>query len=81
MLALADRYARARTEYEALYPAASEEGPVKSGPNGGDVPSLVWAAVDRLNDRLTKMEDALLRVPKPGSIKPKSNAPADEFLS
>jgi hypothetical protein len=56
---IADRYARACAEYEKLYPIAAEEGPVKEGPNGGDVFNFNWSAVEKLNDRMAKFEDQL----------------------
>jgi len=58
-LAVADRYARAYAEYEALYPIAAAEGPVKVGPNGGDVFNFTWSAVEKLNERLAKLEAKL----------------------
>ena len=85
-LRIADRYVRAHTEYDKLYPEAAEEGPVKKGPNGGDVFNFKWSAVEKLNDRIGKFEEALLISPKSAQdkltpVKPKS-APvaADEFL-
>lgn len=56
---IADRYARACAEYERLYPIAAAEGPVKEGPNGGDVFNFNWSAVEKLNDRMAKFEDQL----------------------
>ena len=82
-LARADRYVRARVEYEALYPGAAKAGPVKAGPNGGDVFSFEWAAVEKLNDRMLKLEKAMFgeAQPRPAAEKPpKGSAPADEFL-
>ncbi|MDO6587340.1 P27 family phage terminase small subunit [Salipiger sp. 1_MG-2023] len=61
---IADRYARACAEYHTLYPLAAEEGPVKVGPNGGDVFNFNWSACEKLNDRMAKFEDALLLSPK-----------------
>jgi hypothetical protein len=82
-LARADRYVRARVEYECLYPNAAEDGPVKTGPNGGDVFSFTWSAVDKLNDRLLKLEKAMFgeAVSRPVEKKPNAgSAPSDEFL-
>ncbi|RWR09797.1 hypothetical protein [Paenirhodobacter populi] len=82
-LARLDRYVRARVEFEALYPAAAEAGPVTKGPNGGDVFSFEWSAVEKLNDRLLKLEKAMFgeAQPRPAAEKPKQgSAPADEFL-
>jgi len=82
-LAIADRYARAYAEYEALYPEAVKEGPVKVGPNGGDVFSFLWSAVEKLNERLAKLEAKLKIDPQDdGGGKP-SGAPqtaADDYL-
>ena len=61
---IADRYARAYAEYEAIYPQASEEGPVKPGPNDGEFVNLNWSMLEKLNDRLLRFEDALLISPK-----------------
>lgn len=67
-LAVADRYARAYAEYENLYPTAVAEGPVKVGPNGGDVFNFTWSAVEKLNERLAKLEAKL-------KIDPSDDAP------
>ncbi|MEE4209348.1 MAG: P27 family phage terminase small subunit [Parvularcula sp.] len=56
---IADRYARSVAEYVSLYPVAVAEGPVKVGPNGGDVFNFKWSAVEKLNDRMAKFEDQL----------------------
>lgn len=61
---IADRYARACAEYHAIYPIAAREGPVKIGPNGGDVFNFNWSVCEKLNDRMAKFEDALLIAPK-----------------
>ncbi|MVA98858.1 hypothetical protein GN330_16545 [Nitratireductor sp. CAU 1489] len=58
-LKIADRYARACAEYAVLYPIAASEGPVKTGPNGGDVFNFNWSACEKLNDRMAKFEDQL----------------------
>lgn len=82
-LARADRYARARVEYEVFYPGAAEEGPILKGPNGGDVFNGRWAAVEKLGDRLLKLEKAMFgeAVIRPLGEKPKGEgAPSDEFL-
>ena len=83
---IADRYARTCAEYHALYPIAAEEGPVKVGPNGGDVFNFNWSAVEKLNDRMAKFEDALLISPKAAQDKVADKAPpqkatkADAYL-
>ena len=58
-LGIADRYARACAEFEKLYPKAWLEGPVRLGPNGGDVFNFTWSAVEKLNDRIAKFEAKL----------------------
>jgi len=66
-VAVADRYARAYAEYEHLYPIAVEEGPVKKGPNGGDVFNFNWSAVEKLNERIAKLEAKLKIDPADGA--------------
>lgn len=70
---MADRYARACAEYEIIHAKAQEEGPVRVGPNGGDVFNFLWSAAEKLNDRIAKLEDALLISPKAagGALKEK----------
>lgn len=83
---IADRYARACAEYHTLYPIAASEGPVKVGPNGGDVFNFNWSACEKLNDRMAKFEDALLISPKAAqdkiADKPKDRpkVKADDYL-
>lgn len=81
---IADRYARACAEYAVYHPIASKDGPVKKGPNGGDVFNFMWSAVEKINDRLAKFEDQLkldLRHADLGDNKPPSRpAAADEYL-
>ncbi|MBD0416515.1 hypothetical protein [Oryzicola mucosus] len=82
-LARADRYVRAKVEYEDLYPDAVAKGPVKVGPNGGDVFSFEWSAVEKLNDRLLKLEKAMFgeAVSKPVEKNlGTGRTPSDEFL-
>ena len=83
-LDIADRYARACAEYEVIYPVAAKEGPVKVGPNGGDVFNFNWSAVEKLNDRLAKFEDQLrldLRHTDVGEVKPPVKpTKADDYL-
>lgn len=82
-IAVADRYARAYAEYEALYPVAVTEGPVKVGPNGGDVFNFNWSAVEKLNERLAKLEAKLKIDPADGAEeKPPASpkAAADDYL-
>lgn len=81
---IADRYARAGAEYHVLYPIAAKEGPVKAGPNGGDVFNFNWSAVEKLNDRMAKFEDQLrvdLRhVDAPVAPPPGKKTKADGYL-
>ncbi|MHA6646295.1 hypothetical protein [Mesorhizobium sp. A623] len=82
-LARADRYVRAKVEFECLYPIAAAAGPVTKGPNGGDVFSFTWAAVEKLNDRLLKLEKAMFGEAVSRSVEKKPDAgraPSDEFL-
>lgn len=82
-LAVADRYARAYAEYEFLYPTAVSEGPVKVGPNGGDVFNFNWSAVEKLNERLAKFEAKLKIDPADdAATKPSASRPtaADGYL-
>ena len=72
-LAVADRYARAYAEYEYLYPTAAKEGPVKAGPNGGDVFNFTWSAVEKLNERIAKLE-AKLKIDPTEQAEPKPPA-------
>ena len=82
-LAVADRYARAYAEYESLYPKAASEGPVKVGPNGGDVFSFTWSAVEKLNERLAKLEAKLKIDPADNAAERPPEGPktdADSYL-
>jgi len=82
-VAVADRYARAYAEYEHLYPISVKEGPVKTGPNGGDVFNFNWSTVEKLNERIAKLEAKLKIDPadaaegKPSQAKPTA---ADSYL-
>lgn len=82
-LAVADRYARAYAEYESLYPKAVIDGPVKTGPNGGDVFNFTWSAVEKLNERLAKLEAKLKIDPADNATETPPASPktdADEYL-
>ena len=82
-LAVVDRYARAYAEYEALYPVAAGEGPVKVGPNGGDVFNFTWSAVEKLNERLAQLEAKLKIDPADSATERPPDGPkakADEYL-
>ncbi|WP_275790538.1 hypothetical protein [Pararhizobium gei] len=81
-LSKADRYVRARVEYESIYPQAAAEGPVKVGPNGGDVFNFAWSACEKLNDRLLKLEESMFgkSTAQPSKKPEAGSAPSDEFL-
>jgi len=85
-LDMAVRYVHACTEYHFLYPEAVGEGPVKTGPNKGDVYNMKWGAVEKINDRILKFEENLMISPKSadGKITPKvkkKGAPAEKWLT
>lgn len=86
-LVMIRRYVLLATEYEFYYSSATFEAPVKSGPNGGDVFSMSWAAILKMGDQLLKIEDALLISPKAAGMKSAAAAPeslpsaAEKYLS
>jgi hypothetical protein len=82
-LARADRYVRAKVEYENLYPTAFDQGPVLQGEEGGEYFNYRWSACEKLNERMLKLEKAMFgeaagkaSEKKPGAGK----TAADEFL-
>lgn len=75
-LGMADRYCRIVAEYERWYPEAVMKGPIYKGPNGGDVFNGLWSACDKMLERISRMEDALMISPKAGDGKIKKNKPA-----
>lgn len=83
---IVDRYARACAEYEIVHAQAMIEGPVKEGPNGGDVFNFYWSAAEKLNERIAKFENALLMTPVAAGGKLKEKTPdgpkaaADRYL-
>ena len=81
-LGQADRLCRAKVEYEKYYPVAVAEGPVKRGPNGGDVFNFTWSAVEKLQERIAKLEDMLLISPKAaeGKLAAKPKHVENKFL-
>ena len=82
-LGIADRYARACAEFEKLYPRAWAEGPVREGPNGGDVFNYTWTAVEKLNDRIAKFEAKLkmdVAEVAPGQAVRAAATDADKYL-
>ena len=58
-------------------------GPVKAGPNGGDVFNLEWGAIGKLYDRIAKLEDMLLISPKAadGKLAEKPKKSKNKFLN
>ena len=84
---IVDRYARACAEFEIVHQQALVDGPVKVGPNGGDLYNFLWTAAEKLNDRIAKLEAALLITPQSvgGKLKDKPadgpKAASDEFLA
>lgn len=81
---IVDRLVRERVEYDFLAPTVAVEGPVKTGPNGGDVFNFNWSALQKIKDQILKLEDALkLPVDKsegPDS-KPAPKTAADKYLA
>lgn len=78
-----DRLVRERVEYEFLYPTVAAEGPVKVGPNGGDVFSFNWSALQKIKDQIAKLEDQLkIPVDRAAQAEGPERAPtkADKFL-
>lgn len=79
-----DRYVRAVTEYQFLYPAAMSEGPALISDNGAQYANQRWHAIGRLNDQIMKFEAALCIPPKPNEGEPVKDASprcaADEYL-
>jgi hypothetical protein len=70
-------------EYEFLYPTVAAEGAVKEGPNGGEVFSFQWSALQKIKDQIAKLEDQL-KIPVERAAQPEGpgRAPtkADKFL-
>ena len=56
---IVDRYVRAVTEYEFLYPEAMAEGPTLQADSGGQFANQRWYAVGKLNEQIMKFEAAL----------------------
>ncbi len=85
-LGLADRYVRARTEWQFLYPSAMRDGPTRTSDSGGEYANQQWSAVAKLSEQLAKLEDALLISPKAAREKRAKRhlarkwTPADEYL-
>jgi hypothetical protein len=82
-LARADRYVRAKVEFENLYPTAFEQGPVLTGEEGGEYFNYRWSACEKLNERMLKLEKAMFgeAAVKASTKKPAAGSTAaDEFL-
>ena len=83
-LARADRYVRAKVEFEDLHPVAAEQGPVLKGEEGGEYFNYRWSACEKLNDRMLKLEKAMFGEASSKATsgkKPIAGATAaDEFL-
>lgn len=59
-----DRLVRYRVEHDHYHPIVTAEGPVTVGPNGGDVVNMKWSMVQKLADRIDKLEKALALTPE-----------------
>ncbi|AOF89385.1 hypothetical protein [Sinorhizobium sp. RAC02] len=82
-LARADRYVRAKVEFENLYPMAFQQGPVLKGEEGGEYFNYRWSACEKLNERMLKLEKAMFgeAAVKASAKKPAAGSTAaDEFL-
>ena len=64
-----DRYIRARTEYEFLYPIAMHGGPTLTADSGGQYANMKYAAVAKLNEQIMKFEESLTISPKSIGLK------------
>lgn len=73
---IADRLVRAMVQYELISPIAIAEGPVKTGPNGGDLFNFNWSAMEKLDDRICKLEKALTLTPESVGAKVTENKPS-----
>ena len=81
-LAQADRYVRARAEYEGIYPQSFEEGPISESDKGGRFFNLLWSAREKLSDRISKLEDQLMISPRiaEGKISAKPEVLQNKYL-
>lgn len=81
---IVDRYVRAVTEYEFLYPEAMAEGPTLQAVSGGQFANQRWYAVGKLNEQIMKFEAALAIPAKPDDGEAPPPAPpktkADAYL-
>jgi hypothetical protein len=80
---IVDRLVREYVEYEFKYSEVVAKGAVFIGPNGGDVFSMEWSALEKTKAHIIKLEEAL-RIPPTKQIEVKKSdenkAAADEFL-
>ena len=81
---IVDRYVRAVTENEFLYPEAMAEGPTLQAESGGQFANQRWYAVGKLNEQIMKFEAALAIPAKPDDGESPPPAPpktkADAYL-
>jgi hypothetical protein len=81
---IVDRYVRAVTEYEFLYPEAMAEGPTLQADSGGQFANQRWHAVGKLNEQIMKFETALGIPAKQDDAEPQKPAQkrskADDYL-
>lgn len=59
-----DRLVRAMVEYNQLHPQAVALGPVAIADNGNQYFNYVWSAVQKLDDKIQKLEKSLLLTPE-----------------
>ncbi len=59
-----DRYVRYKVEHDHYHPIAVSQGPVKVGPNGGECVNMTWSMVQKLADRLERLEKSLTLSPE-----------------
>lgn len=82
-----DRLVRAKTEYLHYYPQAVSEGPVRLSGDGGQYVNMLWSQVQKLDDKIQKLERSLTMTPESTGEKKSpvnssaSETAADEFLS
>lgn len=80
---MVDLLVKDRTEHHFLSAKIVSEGPIKDGPNGGEMFSFEWSACRKLSDAILKREDALRIFPEKGQAETapdRPKTPADKFL-
>ena len=76
---IAEALVLTQAEADRLEPSALEEGPTKSGKNGGEYASMTWAAVRNLRKDALKYQEVLLIAPqKAGGANHGKKKPAPE---